>query len=169
MVGADLPFTYLEKILECSLRYFEKNKKCFWTDFVALEKAMGQRYIGTTGQVEWAASFSPAGTNEIIGVLPERCNFSEITATDIADLARGLVNVLRGYSDLGLSTFNFALYSGSLENRDSAFRCFIRIISRQNVYENYRTDDYFLQKLLDNELILTPPEMLAEKMQPYFQ
>ncbi|MBU1054009.1 MAG: hypothetical protein KKC46_09290 [Proteobacteria bacterium] len=168
MVGGDLPFTYLEKIIDCSRRYLKENKTCFWTDLLELEKTIGKRYIGTTGPVEWVASFSPSGTNEVIGVLPERYRFSEMDKSDIFALARGLVNVLCGYADLGISTFNFALYSGPLQERDSAFRCFIRIISRQNVYENYRTDDYFLQKLLDNELILTPPEILTQKMQQHF-
>jgi hypothetical protein len=45
----------------------------------------------------------------------------------------------------------------------------MRIISRQNVYENYRTDDYFLQKLLRNELILTTPEALAKNLRQVFE
>ena len=79
-------------------------------------------------------------------------------------LAQGLSCVLRGYDSMGVSTFNFAVYSGPLGEQDDSLRCYIRIISRQNVYENYRTDDYFLQKLLRNELILTPPEILATTM-----
>ncbi len=168
MVGGDLPFTYLEKILDCSRRYLKENHTCFWTDLLEMEKTIGKRYIGATGPVDWVASFSPSGANEIIGMLPERHSFLEMDTSDISALAKGLVNVLCGYADMGLSTFNFAFYSGPLKERDSAFRCFIRIISRQNVYENYRTDDYFLQKLLDNELILTPPEILTEKMQKHF-
>ncbi|MBU3950038.1 MAG: hypothetical protein KJ826_17690 [Proteobacteria bacterium] len=169
MVGGDLPFTYLEKILDYSWRYLKENKTCYWTDLLEQEKIIGKRYIGATGSADWITSFSPSGTNEIIGVLPERYRFSEMDTSDINALASGLVNVLSGYAGMGISTFNFALYSGPLKERDSAFRCFIRIISRQNVYENYRTDDYFLQKLLDNELILTPPEILAEKMQQHFK
>ena len=44
------------------------------------------------------------------------------------------------------------------------FPVFVRVITRQNVYPNYRCDDYFLQKLLGEELILTPPEELAENL-----
>ncbi len=168
MVGGDLPFTYLEKVMDCSRQYFLKHQTCYWTDLLAMEKTAGQRYIGSTDAVEWMAAFSPAGTNEIVGVLPNRYHFLDMDNSDMKALARGIVNVFRGYADMGISTFNFALYSGPLKERDTALRCFIRIISRQNVYENYRTDDYFLQKLLDNELILTPPEVLAQKMRLYF-
>ena len=83
---------------------------------------------------------------------------------DLEGLAQGLSCVLKGYESMGVSTFNFAVYSGPLGEGDDSVRCYLRIISRQNVYENYRTDDYFLQKLLRNELILTPPEILAAKM-----
>ncbi len=43
---------------------------------------------------------------------------------------------------MGFSSFNFTLYSGPLSSRDDSFRCFLRIISRQNLHENYRADDY---------------------------
>ena len=169
VVGGDVPFTYLENIMGLSRQYFQKHGTCYWSDLVDLEKEKDERYIGATGPVEWLASFSPSGTNEVIGVLPKRSQFLELDGNDVSGLARGIVNVLFGYAEMGISTFNFAIYSGPLGDSDDSFRCFIRIISRQNVYENYRTDDYFLQKLLDNELILTPPEAMAKNLQPHFE
>jgi galactose-1-phosphate uridylyltransferase len=168
VVGGDVPFTYLENIMDLGRQYYQKHGSCYWSDLVELEKEKEERYIGATGSIEWLASFSPSGTNEVIGVLPKRSQFLELDGNDVSGVARGVVNVLYGYAGMGISTFNFAVYSGSLEDNDDSFRCFIRIISRQNVYENYRTDDYFLQKLLDNELILTPPEALAKNLQPRF-
>lgn len=168
MVGGDVPFTYLENIMRRCTHYFQKHKSCYWNDLLEREKAVDERYIGATGPVEWLASFSPSGTNEIIGILPHRSHFLELDREDVAGLATGLVKVLCGYAAMGISTFNFALYSGRLGEDDETFRCFVRIISRQNVYENYRTDDYFLQKLLDNELVLTPPETLTKTMHTYF-
>jgi UDPglucose--hexose-1-phosphate uridylyltransferase len=135
---------------------------------VEVEKKIGERYIGATGPVEWMAAFSPQGTNEIIGVFPQRAHFLEMDEKDVKGLAAGMVKVLKGYADMGISTFNFAVYSGPIGQRDESIRCFIRIISRQNVYENYRTDDYFLQKLLRNELILTTPEALAKQLRGVF-
>jgi len=169
VVGGDVPFTYLEKIISLSRQYFQKHGTCYWSDLVDLEKEKEERYIGTTGSVEWLAFFSPSGTNEVFGVMPKRDQFLGLDGNDVSGVARGLVNVLSGYAEMGISTFNFSVYSGPLGERDDSFRCFIRIISRQNVYENYRTDDYFLQKLLDNELILTPPEILAKNLHPHFK
>jgi galactose-1-phosphate uridylyltransferase len=169
VVGGDLPCTYMESILSRGNAYYQSNRACFWPDLVEVEKAMGERYIGASGSVEWMAAFSPQGSNEVIGVLPERTHFLEMDDTDISGLAAGIVNVLHGYADMGISTFNFAVYSGPLGRRDDSVRCFVRIISRQNVYENYRTDDYFLQKLLRNELIIIPPEVLAKNLRPQFK
>jgi len=169
VMGGDLPFSYLESIIDKSRQYLRANQSCYWTDLLELEKTSGERYIGATGPPEWITAFSPQGTNEVIGILPKRKTFLEMDEADVKGLSEGLVNVLHGYADMGMSTFNFAAYSAPLDENDESLRCFIRIISRQNVYENYRTDDYFLQKLLRNELILTPPEMLAQNLRQHFK
>jgi len=44
----------------------------------------------------------------------------------------------------------------------------MRLITRQNLYENYRTDDYFLQRQLGAELIITPPEQVAQAIKKFF-
>ena len=169
VVGGDLPFTYLENIMNLSREYFQRHQSCFWNDLLEIEKAVDERYIGVTGPVEWLATFSPSGSNEVLGILPERSHFLELDKDDVAGLAQGLVKVLGGYGGMGISTFNFSIYSGLLGEADESFRCFIRIISRQNVYENYRTDDYFLQKLLDNELVITPPEVMAKNFRSFMR
>ena len=158
----------MESLFGCSKAYHEANQSCYWSDLVNVEKNMGERYIGASGPVEWITAFSPQGANEVVGVLPECTHFLEMDDADINGFAAGIVKLLHGYADMGISTFNFALYSGPLGYRDESFRCFIRLISRQNVYENYRTDDYFLQKLLRNELILTTPETLAGNLRTQF-
>ena len=44
----------------------------------------------------------------------------------------------------------------------------VKIVNRQNLYPNYRNDDYFLQKMLRTELVLNLPEELAGKAKVYF-
>ena len=168
VLGSDVPFTHLEALLTLSARYQKEHGTCYWTDLVAKEQELGVRAITRTGGVAWIASFSPQGSNEILGILPERKDLFELTDADLADLAAGLASVLRGYGAMGFSTFNFTLYSGPLGAAEGGFRCFLRVVSRQNVYENYRTDDYFLQKLLRNEITLTTPESLASTLRDFF-
>jgi hypothetical protein len=61
----------------------------------------------------------------------------------------------------GNLSFNFSLYSARGGETIGA-RCMFKIVTRQNLYPNYRNDDYFLQKLLQSELIFTLPEDLAK-------
>ncbi len=169
VLGGDLPWTHLEELLARSADYRKEHGTCYWTHLVEKEQELGARFIARTGGVSWITSFSPQGTNEVLGILTEKRDILEMEEQDFADLAEGFAAVLRGYAALGISTFNFTLYSGPLGASDDAFRCFLRVISRQNVYENYRTDDYFLQKLLRNELMLSTPESLASALRHAFR
>ncbi len=161
VVGSDQPFTFQELLLRRSRQYYREQGSCYWLDLLDKEKELDERYAGDTGPVSWVTSFSPQGTNEVLGILPGRRNFLEIDEHDLEGLVNGFSRVLKAYDSMGISTFNFTIYSGPLGAEQDDFCCLLRIISRQNVYENYRTDDYFLQKQLCNELILTTPELLA--------
>jgi galactose-1-phosphate uridylyltransferase len=168
MLGSDIPFTHVEELLALSAAYRRKHGTSYWVDLAERERELGVRFIASTGSVDWITGFSPQGTNEVLGILPDKRDFLEIEAEDFSELARGFSAVLHGYASLGISTFNFTLYSGPMGAEDDSFRCFLRVISRQNFYENYRTDDYFLQKLLRNELIMTTPENLASSLRKHF-
>jgi hypothetical protein len=48
------------------------------------------------------------------------------------------------------------------------FRCFLRLLNRQNMAANYRTDDFYLQKLLKNEIVVQLPERLATFIRVHF-
>ncbi len=164
VVGGDTPYTYMENLFGHCKRYTDETSNSYFADLVEIEKEAGDRYVGNTGSVDWLTTFSPQGTNEVCGIITQKSDFLALTDEDIIGFADGLSRVLKGYDKMGISTFNFTIYSGMLGKQDDSFRCFIRVISRQNVYENYRADDYFLQKLLRNELILTPPEVLASDL-----
>ncbi len=168
VLGSDVPFSHLSELLTLSKDHFQKYGTCYWMDLVEAEQKLGVRFVVQSGSVSWLTAFSPQGANEVLGILNVRREMLEMEESDISDLARGLSAVLRGYASMGFSTFNFSLYSGPLAAGDESFRCFLRVISRQNIYENYRTDDYFLQKLLRNELILTTPEELATILRGFF-
>lgn len=168
VVGGDVPCSWLEGVLSASRAWREKHGSCYWTDLLEQEEELGERLVGKTGDVTWLAAYSPQGANEVMGILTGKRDFLEVGDEELADMADGLSRLLRGYDAMGVSTFNLAIYSGPLGGGDDAFRCCVRLISRQNVYENYRTDDYFLQKLLRNELILTTPETLASRLRPLF-
>ncbi len=168
VMGGEIPYTFLSLILNQSQRYFEENNSIYWQDLITAEKELGDRYVGRTGNIEWITSFSPLGTNEVQGILLNKHNVLELSQEDVKALGKGLSRILTFYDDQRYSTFNFSIYSGPLDESAEWFWCSIRIITRANVYENYRADDYFLQKLLGTEILITPPEDLADQIRRTF-
>jgi len=85
-----------------------------------------------------------------------------------AALAYGLTRILTWYEDEGLSAFNFTLSGGPLDGHDTGFPVVVRVIARTAFKQDYRTDDYFLQKQLGGELMFAAPEEMAARLQPLF-
>ncbi len=160
-------FPQERRLLEASLSHFTREGKNFWEELVAQEKE-GPRFLGAYGRVSFVAAFAPLGGNEVLGIIEGARGLSEITREDVLDLARGISAVLKGYAEMGYGTFNFTLFLPPLHEKTGWFTPHLRIITRQNFYENYRTDDYFLQRQLGAELIITPPEKMATLMRKHF-
>jgi UDPglucose--hexose-1-phosphate uridylyltransferase len=161
IIGSSYPMTHHRLLLERSLAYHRDTISCYWLDLVETEKESGQRWLGEIGPGRWFTAFSPIGVNEVNAVWPHASNFLEWDDRDVEAMAEGVHRVLLAYHDLKFSTFNFSCFSGPLGEAAPEFRCFLRLINRQNMHPNHRTDDYYLQKLLKNEIIIYPPEELA--------
>jgi galactose-1-phosphate uridylyltransferase len=151
----------------CS-RWQRENGTSYFADLLAEEKD-GPRYIGQTGSWQWLTPFSPLGNNEVMAIHEDLGDLDALSDVDLSNLASGISKVLSHYETLGHLSYNYALYSVRKNKNDGGFRALIKIITRQNLYANYRNDDYFLQKLLQSELIITPPEELAEQLRKSFR
>jgi UDPglucose--hexose-1-phosphate uridylyltransferase len=168
ILGSPFPGAHQLLLLERSRAYHEQKKSCYWEDLIAAEERSGQRTIGELHGSRWFTAFSPVGSNEVNAVWPATSHFLEWGEAELRGMAEGLSRTFRGYFDLGLSTFNFSCFSGPLHRHSPEFRCMLRVINRQNVTAHYRTDDYYFQKLLRNEIIIRRPEQLAEFLRSYF-
>jgi galactose-1-phosphate uridylyltransferase len=113
-------------------------------------------------------AFSPLGSNEVTAVHDRQSDFAFLSDADIRDLSVGISRVLAFYESLGHLSFNFTLYAVRQPQTGEGHRCLLKIINRQNLYSNYRNDDYFLQKMLQSELIINLPEELAPKLRTKF-
>ncbi len=164
IIGSPFPGAHHSLLLEKSRAYYEKEGSCYWLDLIEKEKELDERVIGAIHDSEWFAAFSPIGINEVNAVWKDRMSFLEWTESDVKAFAEGLSGVLRAYHEMKFSTFNFSCFSGPLGKTTPEFRCFLRLINRQNVIQHYRTDDFYFQKLLKNEIIVNRPEALAKIM-----
>ena len=167
VIGGRSPTTHQKRLIAQSNRYFKENESTYWEDLSRVEKTIGERWVGEIANSCWITSFSPIGRNEVLGIWPYRRHFLQWDEEDIGSAATGISSVLKAYRDMKCSTFNFSMFSGALDGSDDGMRCMMRIISRQNVVPNHRTDDYYFQKLLKGEIILLPPEELAGMMRKY--
>jgi galactose-1-phosphate uridylyltransferase len=167
MLVGDIPYSYHARLLNASGEYLVKNGTEYFADLIAEEKRAGERYIAREGGWHWIAAFSPTGSNEIIGIHESESDLAKLTERDLRDLCDGISNVLALFESLGHLSFNYSVYSAK-GGETVGFHCMIKIVNRQNLYPNYRNDDYFLQKLLQSELILNLPEDLAEKARKHF-
>lgn len=169
MLISPTAYSYHDRLIQACRSYFQEYGSEYYPDLIEQEKGIGSRYIAQRGGWHWLASFSPMGNNEIAAVHEKENDFGELDDSDLAKLASGISKVLALYESLGHLSFNYSIYSARNPFSAKGFRCILKMISRQNLYPNYRNDDYFLQKLLQTELIINLPEELAEKMRKLFQ
>jgi galactose-1-phosphate uridylyltransferase len=166
VLAGPVAYSFQARLEEAAVTYYEKNGSSYFTDLAEEERKRAVRYIAQKDKWHWLAAFSPAGTNEIIALHDTAADFGTLTDADLKDLTFGISRVLSCYEAIGHLSYNYTLYSKKNGEKDG-LRCFFRIITRQNLYPNYRNDDYFLQKMFHAELIITPPEELAEKARSF--
>ncbi|MBF0558452.1 MAG: hypothetical protein HQL08_06690 [Nitrospirae bacterium] len=167
MLVTPVAYSYHARLIDASLAYYRKHNSSYYSDLIQEEKKNGQRYIAQKGGWHWLTAFSPMGSNEVIAVHERECDFGQLSETDLRDLAGGISKVLGFYESLGHLSFNYSLFSVR-KPRGEGLHCMFKIITRQNLYNNYRNDDYFLQKMLQSELIINLPEELAPKIRVFF-
>ncbi len=168
ILATPVAYSYQGRVVDACGVYYREKGSVYHLDLIEEEISIGSRYIRQTGRWHWLAAFSPMGNNEIIAVHQEERDFARLKMEDIRDLAYGISRVLAFYESLGHLSFNYALFSVKNSLKEGV-RCFLKIINRQNLYANYRNDDYFLQKLLQSELIIIPPEELASRIRKFFE
>ena len=168
ILGSPFPGSHEEFLHRLSLEYHRENGSCYWLDLAAAEKRTEKRWIGEIGESSWFAAYSPMGMNEVNAVWRKAHDFLEWDESDVNAMAEGLSRVLSAYHAMNCSTFNFSCFCAPMDGAHPEFRCFLRLINRQNMAPNYRTDDYYFQKLLKNEIVIQLPERLARFMRAYF-
>jgi UDPglucose--hexose-1-phosphate uridylyltransferase len=168
MLITPVPYSYQARLLAAGQSYFDKNGSGYFHDLIEEEKRTKERYIASKGKWHWLTAFSPIGTNEVMAVHEDAGDFGMLTETDLESLARGISGVLSFYEKLGHLSFNFSLFSVRNAPTKKSIPCMIKMITRQNLCPNYRNDDYFLQKMLQAELIFNLPEELAEILRDTF-
>ncbi len=168
LLGSPFPGTHHQTLLERSLAHYQKHHSCYWLDLLEEEQSREERMIARMDDSAWFTAYAPTGANEVNALWPRTSHFLEWKEREIRQMAEGISRVLKGYHHMKFSTFNFSCFSGPVDQWSPEFRCFLRLVNRQNIMAHHRTDDYYFQKLLKNEIIIQRPEKLASKLRPFF-
>ncbi|MDZ7850908.1 MAG: hypothetical protein U5K70_09020 [Halodesulfurarchaeum sp.] len=122
-----------------------------------------ERYIGSTGDVEWIAPFAPRHHRHVQGIAPEP-GLLEADSDVVASVAAGIANVAAQYADLGLNSFNFGLHLVD----DEAVRPHVDVVARAAFDEYGWSDATFFETIHDESVIDVPPEAYANSVAAFF-
>jgi UDPglucose--hexose-1-phosphate uridylyltransferase len=129
-------------------------------DYLDTERRLGVRHLGTLGGVEWLASFAPFGFNELRAFVSGVASPGELDEERIGALGEGLARALNLYAELGLESFNVAIY-GAPPGADTELG--LRLVSRSNLDTLYRSDVAYFERMHWQAMVDRTPEELAER------
>lgn len=137
-----------------------------FAEYLDTERASGERYIGSTGTIEWVASFAPMGFNEVRALLPGAVSPVDLTDERVEELGQGVATILSLYAELGFQSFNMALYGAPAQT--PGYMLNLRLVCRSNLAAPYRSDVTYFERLHWQAMVDTVPEELAEKARGRF-
>lgn len=135
--------------------------------YLEAERRDGERYLGSTGQIEWLASFAPIAPGELRAFVASVSSTAELDASLIEELGHGLSLALGGYADLGYESFNLAVYGAPVGTQGYPLN--LRLACRSNLKPLYRSDSTFLERLHWEGAIDLAPEAVAERIRDRFR
>ena len=108
------------------------------------------------------------GLNESQAIVPKVCDLSFLSDEDLHSLAEGAVKILRYYHDIGVRSFNMAVYSGPFGEALNYFDISLRIVSRYGYKPRFVSDIWAFQYLLGGQEVYETPEETCSKLKKYF-
>jgi UDPglucose--hexose-1-phosphate uridylyltransferase len=128
-------------------------------EYLEAERRSGERYLGSTGRVGWLASFAPVAPAELRAFVGGTASQVELDDDLVAELGEGLATALNLYAELGLESFNMAIYSAPPGT--DGYPLNLRLAARSNLQNLYRSDAMYLERLHWEGAIDIWPEELA--------
>jgi UDPglucose--hexose-1-phosphate uridylyltransferase len=140
--------------------------QCF-SDYLAAERKLGERYLTDSGRVEWLVSFAPIAPAELRAFIRGVSSPVELDLDLIDELAHGLTLAVNGYSELGFESFNLAVYGAP--SGTPGYPLNLRLACRSNLRAFYRSDSTFLERLHWEGAVDLVPEAIAERLAARFR
>jgi UDPglucose--hexose-1-phosphate uridylyltransferase len=150
------PSRIAEIYLDASDRYRKRQGRNYW-DALREQERVSDRYL-FGDEILWSAHAVPVGEREVRGILPISAMEEMENYTDL--LARGILEIISLYRELGTFAFNMSVFFDKCGN-DHGFRAFCSMISRINPNPSSTSDSAFMERLHLEPVIMTLPEELG--------
>jgi galactose-1-phosphate uridylyltransferase len=135
--------------------------------YLDAERRSGERYLGSTGHVEWVVSFAPIAPAELRAFIGAVSSTVELEEELVLELAHGLSVALGAYAEMGYESFNLAIYGAPPGTEGYPLN--LRVACRSNLKPLYRSDSTFLERLHWEGAIDLAPEAVAEQLGDRFR
>jgi galactose-1-phosphate uridylyltransferase len=159
----------LREELAAAELYFRTNGRTYWDDLVRAERDDGRRFLGRQGRIAWLASFAPFSVAGDVVAVVDGCRvLLELTAEDVAAIARGLAAAMAAYDRMGIYSFNVCFFPGAEQDRFAR----LHMVFAPRIYYNpvLATPDATALRTLYNESVCVGfPEDIAAMIRPDFQ
>jgi galactose-1-phosphate uridylyltransferase len=126
-----------------------------------VQEREGPRRLGSTGSVDWLASFAPGGQAEVLALRDEGVPLPGLGDALVGELAAGVAAVLGLYAELGYGSFNLALYG--LPPGRGDLPLVLRLVARSAIGPLERADVMWSELLHGETVVDLAPEALAER------
>ena len=151
-------------IMESGHGYWLKNGTVFWEDLKRAERG-GPRFLWETDHAFWLTPFAPTAINEINAVVGKGESFLDLNENALAELAIGIVDILRFFHHLKRNSFNMALFSAPVNEKkkgDAPLPCLLKIGTRSAFSPLYRSDTTFFERFHQESILEQTPEQVAD-------
>lgn len=162
------PTRFVQTLYNSALRYGKETGRRLWEDLVAWEREVGQRYIASTGSVEWLVAFAPKGmAGEVDFYLPGRLSIFSLPEEELDELLAGLTRVFTYFDANNLISFNLSLFAAL--DADETFPLQGRIVPRFGILPLGTSDVNYFEKLHDEIICPVVPEESCADLRTFFQ
>ena len=167
VLAGPFPYAYHQVLLDASKKYRDENGTVFWSDFIAEEKKLQERYIATIGNTAWLTSFVPRSLLlDIQVIFQESESFLSLPQGDIESFCQGLTKIFKYMGDRNCYSFNLFLYSGV--NGEDSFWTQARLAERALLPPLDISDVGNFTLLADTRVSVRSPEAVCQELKPYF-
>lgn len=144
------------RMAEADRRYLRDHDRSYWRELIATERDLGERYLGSIGEVDWVAAFAPIHFYHVVGVL-EQPDVPAPADGVVEDVAEGIERILDYYSAEGLNSFNFSWFLAP-DDRPST----IHLVGRSVFDQFYVGDTPFFATIHGEPVVDVTPETTAD-------